>query len=298
MAANSEVNSLVQEHTVQLWTTGPVEKLGHGNLGFRDYRGGCLLCFMMPKADQRLASFTLRFWNKKMRHYASVFNNKPTMTEFRWLLKQNKASGMQAHDFYTDMNSALLLPPLLTDRQNNKDPKQVWRFHIECWGEKQRSIPSLLRLYKMGWCIIPLPLCLWHIKGDNITKKCVKLKMRTYPQTCTHFNVYSIVSMFLFNNNDSCATPLSFFVHTHLVNKISSGTIEGFYLLILIGCDCGELRLRKGEAVHSFSGQRLDLRQIHPRVVLDDVHAGLVFVHRLKDYLDGKIFLILQVAPE
>lgn len=76
------------------------------------------------------------------------------------------------------------------------------------------------------------------------------------------------------------------------------GSVEGFYLLILIGCDCGELRLRKGEAVHSISWQRLDLHQIHPWVVLDDVYAGLVFVHGLKDYLDGKIFLILQVASE
>lgn len=74
------------------------------------------------------------------------------------------------------------------------------------------------------------------------------------------------------------------------------GSAEGFYLLILIGCDCGELSLWEGEAVHSFSRQRLDLRQVHPRVVLDDVHTGLVFMHRLKDYLDEEMmFSILQL---
>lgn len=61
-----------------------------------------------------------------MRHYASVFNNKPTMTEFRLPLKRNRASGTQAHYFYTDMDSALLLPPLLADRQNNKDPDSIF----------------------------------------------------------------------------------------------------------------------------------------------------------------------------
>lgn len=61
-----------------------------------------------------------------MPHYDSVFNNKPTMTEFRLPLKQNKASGMEVHYFYTDMDSALLLPPLLADRQNNKDPDSMF----------------------------------------------------------------------------------------------------------------------------------------------------------------------------
>lgn len=60
------------------------------------------------------------------------------------------------------------------------------------------------------------------------------------------------------------------------------------YLLILVGCDCGELSFWEGEAVHSFSRQRLDLWQVHPRVVPDDVHPWLVFMHRLKNYLGGE----------
>lgn len=63
------------------------------------------------------------------------------------------------------------------------------------------------------------------------------------------------------------------------------------YLLILIGCDCGELRFWEGEAVHSLSRQRLDLGQVHPRVVPDDVHTWLVFMHRLEDNLDEEKFL-------
>lgn len=57
------------------------------------------------------------------------------------------------------------------------------------------------------------------------------------------------------------------------------------YLLILIGCDCGELRFWKGEAVYSLSRQGLDLRQVHTRVVSDDVHTWLVFMHRLQNDL-------------
>ena len=68
------------------------------------------------------------------------------------------------------------------------------------------------------------------------------------------------------------------------------------YLLILIGCDGGELCLWEGEAVHSFSRQRPDLGQVNPRVVLDDVHTWLVFMHRLQDYLDEEtMFPILQL---
>lgn len=57
------------------------------------------------------------------------------------------------------------------------------------------------------------------------------------------------------------------------------------YLLVLVGCDCGELCFWEGEAVHSVSRQRLDLRQVHARVVFDDVHTWLVFMHRLKNDL-------------
>ena len=62
------------------------------------------------------------------------------------------------------------------------------------------------------------------------------------------------------------------------------------YLLILIGCDGGELGLGEGKAVHPFSWQRLDLRQVHPRVVPDDVHTWLVLMHRLKNDLMIKTF--------
>lgn len=61
-----------------------------------------------------------------------------------------------------------------------------------------------------------------------------------------------------------------------------------FYLLVLVGCDCGELGLWEGETVHSFGRQRLDLRQVHPRVVLDDVNPWFVFVHGLQDDLDQR----------
>lgn len=60
---------------------------------------------------------------------------------------------------------------------------------------------------------------------------------------------------------------------------------EGAYLLVLVGRDCGELRLREGERVHPFSRQRLDLRQVEPRVVPDDVNARFVLVHGLQDDL-------------
>ena len=65
------------------------------------------------------------------------------------------------------------------------------------------------------------------------------------------------------------------------------------YLLILIGCDGGELSFWEGEAVHSVSRQRLDLRQVHPRVVPDDVHSWLVLMHRLKNNLCQVIVQIL-----
>lgn len=51
------------------------------------------------------------------------------------------------------------------------------------------------------------------------------------------------------------------------------------YLLVLIGCDRGELRLWEGEAVNSFSRQGLDLGQVQSGVVTDDVNPRLVFVH-------------------
>lgn len=60
------------------------------------------------------------------------------------------------------------------------------------------------------------------------------------------------------------------------------------YLLILIGCDGGELGFWEGEAEHALGRQRLDLGQVHARVMLDDVHARLVLVHRLKNNLDGE----------
>lgn len=37
--------------------------------------------------------------------------------------------------------------------------------------------------------------------------------------------------------------------------------------------------------MHSVSRQRLDLRQVHARVVFDDVDTWLVFMHRLKNDL-------------
>lgn len=55
--------------------------------------------------------------------------------------------------------------------------------------------------------------------------------------------------------------------------------------MILIRCDGGELGLWEGEAEDSVSGQRLDVRQVHARVVLDDVNTGFVFVHGLEDNL-------------
>lgn len=53
------------------------------------------------------------------------------------------------------------------------------------------------------------------------------------------------------------------------------------YLLVLVGRDCGEFGLWEGEAVHSLGRERLNLQQVHPRVVLDDVHTWLVFMHGL-----------------
>lgn len=60
------------------------------------------------------------------------------------------------------------------------------------------------------------------------------------------------------------------------------------YLLVLVGRDCGELRLREREGVHPLSRQRLDLGQVEPRVVADDVHARFVLVHGLQDDLGQK----------
>lgn len=37
--------------------------------------------------------------------------------------------------------------------------------------------------------------------------------------------------------------------------------------------------------MHPFSRQRLDLRQVEPRVVPDNVHAWFVLVHGLQDDL-------------
>lgn len=64
-----------------------------------------------------------------------------------------------------------------------------------------------------------------------------------------------------------------------------SGVSGALYLLVLIGCDCGELRLREGEAVDAVGRQRLDLGEVHARVVMDDVNSWFVFMHRLEDNL-------------
>lgn len=61
------------------------------------------------------------------------------------------------------------------------------------------------------------------------------------------------------------------------------------YLLVLVGGHCGELGLQEGEAVHAFGRQGPDLRQVHPRVVPDDVHTRLVLMHRLQDDLEMEI---------
>lgn len=61
--------------------------------------------------------------------------------------------------------------------------------------------------------------------------------------------------------------------------------IRRLYLLVLVGSDCGEFGLWEGEAVHPLGRQRVDLQKVHPRVMLDDVHTWLVFMHGLKDYL-------------
>lgn len=57
--------------------------------------------------------------------------------------------------------------------------------------------------------------------------------------------------------------------------------------MVLVGCDCGEFGLWEGDAVHPLGRQRVDLRQVHPWVMLDDVHTWLVFMHGLKDYLQS-----------
>lgn len=74
--------------------------------------------------------------------------------------------------------------------------------------------------------------------------------------------------------------------------QCSSG---GAHLLVLVGCDCGELGLREGEAVYALSRQRLDLGQIQPRVVADDVNPGLVLVHRLQDDLEEEVKKMFQM---
>lgn len=41
--------------------------------------------------------------------------------------------------------------------------------------------------------------------------------------------------------------------------------------------------------MHPFSRQRADLRQVHPRVVPDDVHTWFVLVHRLQNDLQMEV---------
>lgn len=57
------------------------------------------------------------------------------------------------------------------------------------------------------------------------------------------------------------------------------------YLLILVSRDGRELGFRERETMHTFGGQRLDLREVNSGVMLDDVDPRLVLVHRLQNYL-------------
>lgn len=70
------------------------------------------------------------------------------------------------------------------------------------------------------------------------------------------------------------------------------------YLLVLVGCDCSEFSLWEGEAVHPLGRQRVDLRQVHPWVMLDDVHSRLVFMHWLKDYLQRARDKVLNIPTK
>lgn len=97
-----------------------------------------------------------------------------------------------------------------------------------------------------------------------------------------YFSVFHKIQWFL----NPVSQSLVWFVVMLQTVFCSVGSVQGFYLLVLIGCDCGELSFWEGEAVHSFSRQRLDLRQIQTRVVPDDVHTRFVFMHRLKDDLN------------
>lgn len=68
--------------------------------------------------------------------------------------------------------------------------------------------------------------------------------------------------------------------------------------MVLVGCDCSEFSLWKGEAVHPLSRQRVDLRQVHARVMLDDVHSWLVFMHGLKNYLQRTGHDVLNITTK
>lgn len=68
------------------------------------------------------------------------------------------------------------------------------------------------------------------------------------------------------------------------------------YLLVLVGCDCGKLRLGERESLYSVGRQRLDLRQVEPRVMPDDVNTRFVLMHRLQDDLGREIDGVKKVS--
>ncbi len=59
-------------------------------------------------------------------------------------------------------------------------------------------------------------------------------------------------------------------------------------LLVLVGCDGGELSLREGEGVDAVCRQRhQSLCQAFRSTVLNNVNAWPVLVHGLQDYLNS-----------
>lgn len=60
------------------------------------------------------------------------------------------------------------------------------------------------------------------------------------------------------------------------------------YLLILVSCHCGEFSFFKGERFNPFSWQGLNPGQVNSAVLLHHMHAGLVLMHGLQNYLGEK----------
>lgn len=62
--------------------------------------------------------------------------------------------------------------------------------------------------------------------------------------------------------------------------------IRAEYLLVLVGSDGGEDRLREAEGLHSLpSGHGLIWRQLTAEVLPDDMNSRLILVHGVEDDL-------------